>query len=367
MGYSKIALEEADSSRYYGPLIRYDGHASIKGPCGDTMDFWIKEENDTVENISFTTDGCVSSRACGSMACNMAQGKTLAKAALLSQKNVLDALGKFPEASMHCALLATNTLKAAIEDLEAHRRLTKINNKIIVTSGKGGVGKSTIAVYTAVGLAQKGKRVGLLDLDLHGPSIPTMLGITAPKIEECPMGLIPVESHGLKVMSIGFLLESSDDAVAWRGPRKSIMIKHFLRQVAWGELDYLIIDTPPGTGDELMAIIENAGELKGAIVVTTPQKVAAVDVRKAITFCKDLKIPILGLVENMSGLACPKCGEVTDFFPRGAVDQICKDMDVVCLSSIPMDSTLTSAADAGEVEPNRAAFLKIVNHLIEEK
>lgn len=367
MGYSEIALEQADSSRYYGPLIKYDGHASIKGPCGDTMDFWIKEENGTIENISFTTDGCVSSRACGSMACNMAQGITLAKGLRLTQQNVLDKLGRFPEASAHCALLATNTLKAAIQDLEAKRRLAKIKNKIIVTSGKGGVGKSTIAVYTAVGLAQKGERVGLLDLDLHGPSVPTMLGITSTKIEEGPVGLIPVESHGLKVMSIGFLLENNDDAVAWRGPRKNIMIKYFLRQVDWGELDYLIIDTPPGTGDELMALIENAGDLKGAIVVTTPQKVAAVDVRKAITFCKDLKIPILGLVENMSGLVCSKCGEVTEFFPRGAVDQICKDMDVACISAVPMDSKLANAADVGEVECDRAALLKIVNHLIEEK
>lgn len=222
-------------------------------------------------------------------------------------------------------------------------------------------------VVFLLGLAQKGRRVGLLDLDLHGPSVPTMLGITSTKIEEGPVGLIPVESHGLKVMSIGFLLENNDDAVAWRGPRKNIMIKYFLRQVDWGELDYLIIDTPPGTGDELMALIENAGDLKGAIVVTTPQKVAAVDVRKAITFCKDLKIPILGLVENMSGLVCSKCGEVTEFFPRGAVDQICKDMDVACISAVPMDSKLANAADVGEVECDRAALLKIVNHLIEEK
>ena len=367
MGYSSIAIAQAENTDYYGSLSSFDAHATIKGPCGDTMDFWLLIKNNRIDKISFTTDGCVSSRACGSMTCIMAQGKYLDEAFNISQEMVLDALGEFPESSAHCALLATNTLKAAIQEYKGILRINQIKNKILITSGKGGVGKSTVAVHIAKGLVDKGYKVGLLDVDLHGPSIPALLGISVSGLLQGSDGLIPVDMEGLKVMSIGFLLKSSDDAVAWRGPRKHAVIRQFLREVEWGDLDYLIIDSPPGTGDELMSVYQNAGILMGAIVVTTPQKIAAYDVRKSITFCKDLKIPILGLVENMSGFICPKCGEQIEFFPKGAVNDICKEMNVICIGSIPMNRELARAADLGQIEPISAEFLKIINHLIKEK
>ena len=194
---------------------------------------------------------------------------------------------------------------------ELESRLCRIRRKIVVLSGKGGVGKSTVAVNIAVALQMAGKRVGLLDIDIHGPSIPTMLGLESETLQGGADGLLPIDLDGLKVMSLGFLLPDPDKAVIWRGPLKMGVIKQFLKDVAWGDLDYLIIDSPPGTGDEPLSVCQLIGNLDGAVVVTTPQKVAAVDVRKSITFCRQLKVPVLGVVENMSGFACPKCGEIS--------------------------------------------------------
>jgi ATP-binding protein involved in chromosome partitioning len=230
---------------------------------------------------------------------------------------------------------------------ELESRLCRIQRKIVVLSGKGGVGKSTVAVNIAVALQMAGKRVGLLDVDIHGPSIPTMLGLEGETLQGGANGLLPVDLDGLKVMSLGFLLPDPDQAVIWRGPLKMGAIKQFLKDVAWGDLDYLIIDSPPGTGDEPLSVIQLIGNLDGAIVVTTPQKVAAVDVRKSITFCRQLGVPVLGVVENMSGFACPKCGEISAVFSAGGGKRIAVDMGVPFLGSIPIDPVITESCDNG--------------------
>jgi ATP-binding protein involved in chromosome partitioning len=232
------------------------------------------------------------------------------------------------------------------QKLEA--RLGRIRHIIVVLSGKGGVGKSTVALNLAVALKMLGKRVGLLDVDLHGPSIPTMLGLEGKTVPESAEGLLPLDLDGMKVMSLGFFLSHPDEAVIWRGPRKTNTIKQFLQDVEWGELDYLIIDSPPGTGDEPLAVCQLIGKLEGAVVVTTPQKVAAVDVRKSISFCRELKVPVLGVVENMSGFVCPMCGEITPILRSGGGQRMAADMNVPFLGSIPMDPKLAEACDNGQ-------------------
>ncbi len=238
------------------------------------------------------------------------------------------------------------------QDFEDRRalqsRLCHIGHKIMVMSGKGGVGKSTVAVNLAMGLMLAGKKVGLLDVDIHGPSVPTMLGLEGANIEAGPDGLVPVELGHLKVMSMGFLLRNPDDAVIWRGPVKGNVIKQFLKDVAWGDLDYLIIDAPPGTGDEPLSICQLINPIDGAVVVTTPQRVAAMDVRKSITFCAQVGMKVLGVVENMSGFVCPKCGEVTHILRSGGGKLMADDMGVPFLGSIPIDPMVAEAGDMGQ-------------------
>jgi len=229
-------------------------------------------------------------------------------------------------------------------------RLCRIRRKIVVLSGKGGVGKSTIAVHLAAALRRSGKRVGLLDVDIHGPSIPTMMGLEGRPVHGNEDGLLPLEADGVKVMSIGFLLRDQDSAVIWRGPMKMNAIKQFLQDVVWGDLDYLVIDSPPGTGDEPLSVCQLVGALDGAVIVTTPQKVAAVDVRKSITFCRQLRVPVLGVVENMSGFVCPKCGETTMIFGSGGGRKISEDMDVPFLGTVPFDPGVASSGDEGRIE-----------------
>jgi len=392
-GLSAVAHDHAANPRNHGSLADSNGYARITGPCGDTMEFWLTARNGTLDKVSFITDGCGSSLACGSMATCLVEGKRVEDAAALRQQDILDALGGFPPESEHCALLAANTLKAACEnylnrqkgsskesrgahmacdtcgetDCSAARRkkdeseeefeerrklqsrLCRIRHKVIVLSGKGGVGKSMVAVNLATALMLSGKRLGLLDADIHGPSIPTMLGLERERIHGGEEGLLPIDLGEMKVMSLGFLLRNQDDAVIWRGPMKMHVIKQFLKDVVWGDLDYLIIDSPPGTGDEPLSVCQLIGQLDGAVIVTTPQKVAAVDVRKSITFCRQLHVPVLGVVENMSGFACPKCGEVTQILRSGGGKRIAEDMNVPFLGSIPMDPKITEACDDGHV------------------
>lgn len=235
----------------------------------------------------------------------------------------------------------------AAQDEIIRERLGRIGHKILVLSGKGGVGKSTVAVNLAASLALAGHRTGLLDVDIHGPSIPTMLGIERARAEALDGVIIPIDAAGMKIISLGFFTNSIDDAVIWRGPLKAGLIRQFLGDVEWGELDYLVVDSPPGTGDEPLSVCQLMGSVDGAVVVTTPQRVAAVDVRKCISFCRRLGVRVLGVVENMSGFACPKCGEVTNVFMSGGGALMARDMDVPFLGSVPLDPLVAESCDSG--------------------
>ena len=245
--------------------------------------------------------------------------------------------------------------KKAADQRALRSRLDRIGHTVVVMSGKGGVGKSTVAVNIAVALKMAGKRVGLLDVDIHGPSIPTMLGLEGTSLKAGRDGVCPVDLDGVQVMSLGFLLPDPDQAVIWRGPRKTGTIKQFLKDVAWGDLDYLVIDSPPGTGDEPLSVCRLIGQLDGAVVVTTPQKVAAVDVRKSITFCRQLHVPVLGVVENMSGFACPRCGEITAILGSGGGQRMAGEMGVPFLGTIPIDPNIAEACDSGRAFVERYA------------
>eukprot|EP01137_Pigoraptor_chileana_P020988 Opistho-2@84117 len=235
----------------------------------------------------------------------------------------------------------------------AAERLSHVSHIILVLSGKGGVGKSTVATQIALSLAAAGKTVGVLDIDLCGPSIPKMFNLQNHSIHQCAEGWVPVyadASQRLRVMSIGFLLNSNDEAVVWRGPKKTAMIKQFLTDVYWGTLDYLIIDTPPGTSDEHISVVENLRGLNpsGAVVVTTPQAVAVADVRKELNFCKRAGLRVLGVVENMSGFICPCCAEVSYVFSTGGGEQMATDFGVPFLGRIPLDPLLTKCIEEGK-------------------
>jgi ATP-binding protein involved in chromosome partitioning len=238
-----------------------------------------------------------------------------------------------------------------VEDEQAQIRLrmAQIKHKVVVLSGKGGVGKSTVAVNLAISLALAGQRTGLLDIDIHGPSVPKILNLEGRRAHAMADMMLPIDvGTNLKVMSIGFLLPSPDEAVIWRGPMKYQMIKQFLKDVEWGELDFLIVDSPPGTGDEPLAIIQLLEKADGAVVVTTPQEVAISDVRKSITFCRSLNLPVLGVLENMSGFVCPKCGERTDIFKAGGGENMATAMNVPFLGRIPIDPQIVEACDSGQ-------------------
>ncbi|AJY71984.1 ATPase [Geobacter sulfurreducens] len=234
------------------------------------------------------------------------------------------------------------------EQIDLQETLFGIRNKIVVLSGKGGVGKSSVAANLAVALSLQGKKTGLLDVDLHGPSIPTLLGIEG-KLPASDGGRIePVAySEKLTVMSVGLLLRDQSEAVVWRGPAKHGVIKQFLAAVEWGELDYLIVDCPPGTGDEPLSVVQLLEGADGAVIVTTPQDLALTDVRKSVTFCRQMKLPVIGVVENMSGFVCPHCGENVDIFKSGGGRLMADEMNVPFLGRIPLDPAMVSAGDQG--------------------
>jgi Mrp family chromosome partitioning ATPase len=228
-------------------------------------------------------------------------------------------------------------------------RLRQIRYRLVVLSGKGGVGKSTVAANLACKLAQAGNTVGLLDVDMHGPSIPKLLGLEHAKLESGLLGLNPIALHpNLKVMSIGFMVESEESAVIWRGAIKYRMIQQFLRDVNWGALDYLIVDSPPGTGDEPLSVVQLMGQPAAAVVVTTPQDVAVADVRRSITFCRKVSLPVVGVVENMSGFACPHCGRTTDLFKAGGGEALAREMLVPFLGRVPLDPAVVVSGDVGK-------------------
>jgi len=227
-------------------------------------------------------------------------------------------------------------------------RMGRIKHKIMVLSGKGGVGKSTVAANIAVALAIDGNKVGLLDTDFHGPSIPTLLNLEGKRPGSDGTSILPVEfSDGLKVMSIGFLLQNQDDAVIWRGPMKMGVIKQLLTEVNWGDLDYLVIDFPPGTGDEPLSVAQLIPGADGAVIVTTPQNLSLNDVRKCINFCRQVSVPVLGVVENMSGLVCPHCHKLINVFKTGGGKKMAGEMGVPFLGSIPIEPQIVEASDSG--------------------
>ena len=228
-----------------------------------------------------------------------------------------------------------------------HPNFSGVKKKIMVLSGKGGVGKSSIAASLAVGLADRGYRVGVMDVDFHGPSIPVIFGLVGRRVFGDGEGVFPIEISGnLKVISIGLFLDESDDAVIWRGPMKMTAIRQFIEETHWGDLDYLIIDSPPGTGDEPLSIVQLIPDSWG-LIVTTPQELAMSDVRKSINFCKRLNMPVIGLVENMAGLVCPNCGERMDIFGSGGAELLAEEAQIDFLVSLPLDKEFASWADRG--------------------
>jgi ATP-binding protein involved in chromosome partitioning len=223
-----------------------------------------------------------------------------------------------------------------------------VKHVILILSGKGGVGKSTVAVNLAYALAARGKQTGLLDLDIHGPSIPKMLGLEEHQLMSDGTSLVPVRMTGtLQVISMAFLLQKRSDPVVWRGAVKGKVIRQFLSDVKWGSLDYLIVDLPPGTGDEALSITQIAPNVRGAVIVTTPQDVATLDSTKAITFVEMMNLPVLGVIENMSGLSCPHCHGDIDLFGTGGGERIAQEHQVPFLGRIPTDIQMREAGDGG--------------------
>ncbi|KAI0007695.1 P-loop containing nucleoside triphosphate hydrolase protein [Xylariaceae sp. FL0662B] len=240
--------------------------------------------------------------------------------------------------------------------------LAKIKHIILVLSGKGGVGKSSVTTQLALSLSLAGHSVGVLDVDLTGPSMPRMFNIEDAKVTQAPGGWLPVLVHPasheagigeLRCMSLGFLLRGRGDAVVWRGPKKTAMIRQFLSDVLWGEMDYLLIDTPPGTSDEHISLAETLlkdalpGQVAGAVVVTTPQAVATADVRKEINFCSKTGISVIGVVENMAGFVCPNCAECTDIFGKGGGHVMAEDFKVRFLGGVPLDPQFVMLVETG--------------------
>jgi len=236
----------------------------------------------------------------------------------------------------------------AEQDAAVKDSLGKIKQKIIVMSGKGGVGKTSTSVNLSIALAKKGYKVGIMDVDLHGPDVPRMLGLTGMLDIGQNRKLTPIaKMENLKAVSIESLTMSKDDAIIWRGPIKFSAIKQFIGDVDWGELDFLIIDCPPGTGDEPLTIAQTIKDAK-AIIVTTPQEVSLADVRKSINFCKTVKMQIFGLIENMSGFTCPHCGEKVEIFGAGGGEKTAAATGIRFLGRIPMDPKVVACGDRGE-------------------
>jgi Mrp family chromosome partitioning ATPase len=234
------------------------------------------------------------------------------------------------------------------EERKLASTLGRIKRKVVVLSGKGGVGKSTVAVNIALALAQAGRTVGLLDVDVHGPSLPRLLSLTDAKPHIEPDCIEPISwSRNLWVMSLGFMLPGPEQAVIWRGAMKNSLIVQFLRDVAWGDLDFLVVDCPPGTGDEPLTTLQTIGPEALAVVVTTPQILAVDDVRRSISFCREMGTPVLGVVENMSGFVCEQCGHTQHLFTPGGGKKLAEEMGVPFLGAIPLDPELARSGDEG--------------------
>ncbi|MEN8141581.1 MAG: Mrp/NBP35 family ATP-binding protein [Thermodesulfobacteriota bacterium] len=261
----------------------------------------------------------------------------------------------------------------AQQDMAINSSLNKIKNKILVMSGKGGVGKSTVSVNLALGLAKRGYKVGLMDVDLHGPDICRMLNLNE-SLADAKVNkdeLLPPMQYGdnLKVISLEYMMQDRDDPIIWRGPLKVQAIRQFVADMAWGELDYLIIDAPPGTGDEPLTVAQTIKDAH-AVVVTTPQEVALADVRKSLNFCKHVKMEVVGMVENMSGFVCPHCSETVEIFKSGGGEKTAADFELNFLGKVPVDPKVVIGGDDGAPylssdsdSPAIAAFNQVVDNV----
>jgi ATP-binding protein involved in chromosome partitioning len=256
-----------------------------------------------------------------------------------------------------------------VEELNQLRaRMGRVKHKVAVMSGKGGVGKSLVTVNLAAALASEGKRVGVLDADIHGPTVPKMLGMKGAQLEAGEEGIIaPASPSGIKVASMDFLLPTQDSPVIWRGPLKMSAIRQLLSEVEWGDLDYLLIDLPPGTGDEALTVLQLLQDIDGVVIVTMPNEVSGQVVEKSVTFARQLKAPVIGLVENMSYLLCPHCGDRIDLFGEGIAEKVASSMGVPFLGAIPLDPRVAKDSDTGKPfvmenpdSPAAKAFKEIV-------
>ena len=252
-------------------------------------------------------------------------------------------------------------------------RMGKIKHKIAVISGKGGVGKSTVTVNLAMAFAMHGHAnyVGILDADIHGPCVPKILGVKGQRLQAIPIGVFPVMAPlGIKVVSMDFLLPNDEAPVIWRGPLKMTAIRQFLSDIVWGELDFLFIDLPPGTGDEPLSVMQLLPEMDGVVIVTIPSEVSQIVVKKAVTFTRQLGVPIIGIIENMSGFVCPNCGAEINIFKVGGGQKISEDLVVPFLGSIPIDPEICRDSDNGMPfiiehmsSPATKAFMEIVKRI----
>jgi ATP-binding protein involved in chromosome partitioning len=262
--------------------------------------------------------------------------------------------------------------KQAAEDQEKFKeRMSKIKHKIAVISGKGGVGKSTITVNLATAFALKGSRVGILDADIHGPSVPRLLGLEGSQVQTTAMGALPVDGPlKMKVMSIDFFMAEQMPTI-WRGPLKMRAIRQLLGEIVWGNLDYLFIDLPPGTGDEPLSIAQLLPDLDGVVIITMPSDLSSSIVKKAVTFAQRLKLPIIGVVENMSGFVCPHCNEKIEIFSSGGGKKMAQEEGVPFLGSIPIDPKVSADSDKGapfiishKDSAASKAFMEIVSKIV---
>ncbi|RJS69107.1 ATP-binding protein [Candidatus Bathyarchaeota archaeon] len=252
-------------------------------------------------------------------------------------------------------------------------RMSKVKHKIAVISGKGGVGKSTVTVNLAMAFAMRGYtgQVGILDADMHGPCIPKMLGLHGQRLQAGPPGIFPALAPlGIKVVSMDFLLPDEESPVIWRGPLKMHAIRQFLSDIVWGDLEFLLIDLPPGTGDEPLSVMQLLPEMDGNVIVTIPSEVSQIVVKKAVTFSRKLNIPVIGVIENMSGFICPNCGARVNIFRVGGGEKIAKELNVPFLGSIPIDPEICEDSDKGipfitghKDSPATKAFLEIVEKI----
>ncbi|MHA1593475.1 MAG: Mrp/NBP35 family ATP-binding protein [Candidatus Baldrarchaeia archaeon] len=261
-----------------------------------------------------------------------------------------------------------------VENEKIMKNMERIKHPIAIMSGKGGVGKTTVAVNLAIALAWRGYVTGILDADIHGPDVPKMMGLEGQRPVAVPNGILPVFGPlNIKVMSMEFLLEKPDVPIIWRGPLKMRAIEQFLSDVIWGDLDFLIIDLPPGTGDEPLSIMQLIPNLEGVIIVTTPQEVALLDVSKAIMMAKRLNVRVLGVIENMAGFVCPHCGKKTNIFGYGGGENAAKEYNIPFLGRLPLDPRIMSVSDRGrpfiienpDSEASKA-FMEIVKNIEKE-